>query len=304
MLTIADSSLSSLIEREALFERYIRYLDVSEGSAKTYMRALRRLSVWLEENEISCPTREHLIEYKKHLTQTLRPTTVQTYISVVRLFFAFLSDEGIYPNIAERLKGARIDPAFRKDSLTSAQVRCILDNISGDDPAALRDRAMLLLMVTAGLRCIEIARADVNDLRTAGGRSVLYIHGKGRSEKTEFVVIEPHTETLIRQYLAARKPGSPALFASTSNNSRDHMTSRAVSGIIKQRLVSAGFDSERLTAHSLRHTCVTLSLQAGIPLEEVRQHARHRSLQTTLTYSHALSAQNNRSSAAVADSLF
>ena len=305
MQQIGYSALPSLIDDgNDLFARYIQFLDVSPASARTYVRALRSLEKWLKENGISRPVREDLLAYKKSLQQTLKPATVQSYITVARLFFTFLSDQGIYPNIAERLKGAKVDAEFKKDALTSSQIRRILESIDGDSIREKRDRALILLMITGGLRCAEAAAANVDDLRTLNDKTVLYIKGKGRSEKREFVVVDPRTEDCIRNYLRAREPGVCALFASTSNNNRENMTSRAVSGIVKKRLIAAGFDSDRLTAHSLRHSCVTLALLGNVPLDEVRQHARHKSIQTTLGYSHRLQAQNNRSSAAIAETLF
>lgn len=60
-------------------------------------------------------------------------------------------------------------------------------------------------MVTCGLRTIEVVRADVEDLRTLGSKTVLYVQGKGKDEKSDYVIITREVEKAIRSYLATRK---------------------------------------------------------------------------------------------------
>lgn len=90
---------------------------------------------------------------------------------------------------------------------------------------------------------------------------------------------------------------SSPLFASLGvRNYGGRLCSRTISQIVKRALVGAGFDSPRLTAHSLRHTAVTLALMAGASLQEAQQYARHRRIETTQIYAHNLEAQQNRCS--------
>jgi integrase/recombinase XerC len=162
-------------------------------------------------------------------------------------------------------------------------------------------------MVTGGLRDIEVARANIGDLRTAGENTVLYVQGKGHVEKTQYVRLNEPTEKAIRAYLKEREGASDdaPLFASTSNNSTGkRLSTRSISGTVKTRLRNAGFNSARLTAHSLRHTAVTLSLLAGKGLDEVQQFARHASLQTTMIYNHSLDQAKNTCSEAIAKAIF
>ena len=165
---------------------------------------------------------------------------------------------------------------------------------------------MLFLMVTGGLRTIEVARADIGDLRTLGDNSVLYVQGKGREEKTDYIKLSAPAEQAIRAYLKARgeKDEEAPLFSSTSNNNRGaRLTTRSVSGIVKTRLQQAGYDSEKLTAHSLRHTAVTLSLLAGKDITEVQQFARHANIATTMIYNHALDKAKNGCSEAITQAI-
>ena len=291
-----------------LFSRFINYLDAKPKTVETYTRALRQLFNYFSFNGIRQPQREDIIAFREELQASgHKPTTIQNYITATKLFFSWTSQEGLYPNVAEHLKGAKLNRDHKKDYLTSRQVKEVLENIERDSLKGLRDYAILTLMVTGGLRDIEVARADIGDLRTAGESTVLYIQGKGRDEKTDYVKISPQVERAIRAYLTARgtTDDTEPLFTSTSNNnSGKRITTRSISGIVKERLKKAGYDSPRLTAHSLRHTAVTLSLLAGRELAEVQQFARHANIATTMIYNHSIEQAKNGCSEAIANAIF
>ena len=290
------------------FDRFINYLDASPKTVETYKKALRQFFNYLALNGIRQPQREDVIAFRDDLKASgLKPTTVQNYITATRIFFKWTEQEGLYPNIAEHVKGAKLDKNHKKDYLTSSQAKEILANIKTDTEEGLRNYAILSLMVTGGLRTIEVSRADVGDLRTVGENTVLFVQGKGREEKTEYIKISATVEKAIRTYLKAREnveEGQP-LFTSTSNNSRGkRISTRTVSGIVKTALKNAGYDSARLTAHSLRHTAITLALLAGREITEVQQFARHANLNTTMIYNHALDQAKNGCSDAISNAIF
>lgn len=293
---------------EELYLRFVSFIDAKDKTIQTYTRALRQMFRYFAEQEITRPQREDILSYRDGLKASgHKPTTIQTYITVTRLFFQWTAQEGIYPNIAEHIKGAKLDRDHKKDYLTSRQVKTVLSDVDRSTPQGLRDYAILALMITGGLRTVEIVRADVADLRTLGDDTVLYIQGKGRDEKTEYIKLSAPVEAAIREYLKTRSDieTSAPLFTSMSNNSKgERMTTRSISRIAKDSMIEAGYNSSRLTAHSLRHTAVTLSLLAGKPLEEVQQFARHANIQTTLIYSHALDKAKNGCSEAIAKAIF
>jgi integrase/recombinase XerD len=308
-ITISSTALQQAQRiPEDAFSRYVAFLDASPKTVETYTRATRQLLAYFSLKGIQQPTREDILAFRDELTATgHKPSTVQNYIVAARLFFAWLEQEGLYPNIAAHLKGAKLDKAHKKDYLTSKQVKAVLNDIERDTLTGKRDYAILVLMITGGLRTIEVSRANIEDLRTLGDDSVLYVQGKGHTEKTDFVKLDAHVEAAIRDYLKARSAADlkEPLFTSTSNNSRGgRLSTRTVSGIVKERMQEAGYDSDKLTAHSLRHTAVTLSLLAGKPLEEVQQFARHANMQTTLIYAHSLDKAKNTCSSAIAKAIF
>ena len=291
-----------------IFERFINYLDASPKTVETYKKALRQFFNYLGLHGIRQPQREDVLAFRDDLKASgLKPTTVQNYITATRIFFKWTEQEGLYPNIAEHVKGAKLDKNHKKDYLTSRQAKEVLAGVQTDSEEGLRNYAILSLMVTGGLRTIEVSRADVGDLRTLGENTVLFVQGKGREEKTEYIKISAPVEKAIRSYLKAREnveEGQP-LFTSTSNNSRGkRITTRTVSAIVKNALKNAGYDSARLTAHSLRHTAITLALLAGREITEVQQFARHANLNTTMIYNHALDQAKNGCSDAITNAIF
>lgn len=311
MNEIIMQSGNSIVQTQALtediFTRFTAYIDASEKTVQTYTRAIRQYVKWASYNGISQPTREDILRYKDELKENHKPTTVQNYITALKLFFQWTEQEQIYPNIAKHIKGAKLDRNPKKDYLTSRQVKKVMETAKEESLQGLRDYAILALLFTGGLRTIEISRANIEDLRTAGDNTVLYIQGKGREEKTEYVKIMPKVEDAIRAYLAARKPAATteALFTSTSNNSKGkRISTRTVSEIVKQALIKAGFNSDKLTAHSTRHTAVTLALLGGEKLEEVQQFARHKNIATTLIYAHNLDQAKNQCSNTIAKAIF
>lgn len=309
MNTLIDSTRNTLQCRftHELYNRFISYVDVSGSSINTYARSIRQFANYITENDIIQPAREDILNYRELLKQTCKPSTVQNYITAIRLFFKWTEQEGYYPNIADNIKGANINKDHKKDYLTSDQIQSILSIIDKSDVKGLRDYAIIALMVTGGLRTIEVSRANIEDMRTLGDTMVLYLQGKGRDERTEYIKIVPEVEQAIRKYLKHRNSTDikTSLFTSTSNNnSGQRLTTRSISGIVKDRLINAGFNSERLTAHSLRHTAVTLSLIGGNSLQDVQQFARHSNISTTQIYAHNLDRLNNNCEETISKSIF
>ena len=311
-VAIVKRGEETALQRQAvtaeLFSSFIDYLDASPKTVQTYTRALRQFFVWMGKNNVAQPRFDTVKAYRDELAATLKPATVQAYIFAVRRFFEWTESEGLYPNVAGKLKGAKISREPKKDYLTSEQAKRVLNSIDRDTVQGLRDYAIIALMLTGGLRDIEVSRANIEDMRTVGNNTVLFVHGKGRDEKNEYVIVPAATENAIRSYLQARGhvEANAPLFDSLSNNSKGgRMTTRSISRVCKETMQAAGFDSDRLTAHSLRHTAVTLALIAnGGNIQEAQQFARHANIATTQIYAHNLEKQNNSCSRLVANAVF
>lgn len=300
-LTLTNNALIT----SSLAQRWVNFLDVKPKTIETYTKALKQFVIFLDGN--SKPAREDVIAFREEIRKSHKPTTVQTYLMAIKQFFKWLASEGLYPNIAENVKSVRIEKGFKKDYLTTSQAKSVLDNIDRTTLNGKRDYAIITLMLTTGLRTVEVQRANIEDLRTVADFTALYVMGKGRDDKQEFVKVAPHVEKAINDYLTARgeyKEHEP-LFSSIANrNSGGRMTTRSISRIAKNSMINADLNRERLTAHSLRHTTATLNLLNGGTLEETQQLLRHTNINTTLIYAHALERAKNNSESRIANALF
>lgn len=290
-----------------LFSRWTSYIDASPKTIETYTKNIKRFFAYLTENGISQPQREDIVAYRDYLKLEHKPTTVQGYLAAVKLFFQWTAQEGLYPDVAQRVKGAKLDTEHKKDYLTTKQVVKMLGAIDRSTLKGLRDYAMLSLMVTTGLREVSIVRADIGDIRAYGDETALYYQGKGHEEKAEPVKLAEPVEDAIRAYLRARGETDPKapLFASIANrNGGERMTTRSISRVAKESMIAVGLESDRLTGHSLRHTAATLNLLNGGTVEETQQLLGHANINTTLIYSHALERAKNNSEKRIATAIF
>ncbi len=293
----------------SLLQRFIEYIDVKEVTVKSYGVCLRAFMEWLGDNGITHPQRADVLAYVDYLAKPHRrrarcdragskPGSVMTYsagtqaryLRAVKLFFRWTAQESLYPNIADHVRGAKVkadntkrDPLQREDAVS------VLESIGREDAAGKRDYAMFWLGFTAGVRIIEMQRANVGNLETIAGEHVLFIQGKGHDEADTYKKLSEKTYAAILDYLETRgtlEPSAP-LFASEGNRSRGkRLTEPSISRIIKQRLKAAGYDSSRITAHSMRHSSITYLLEDGATIQQAQHHARHSSPETTGIYAH------------------
>ncbi len=280
-----------------IIDAFLNAQDVTDATKETYRRSIRPFLNWLETEglELSTVTRADLLRYKSSLSEK-KPATIATYIVAVRRLFAFLEAERILPDIAKTIKAGGQAHGFRKDPLTIAQVKKMLSGIETTTLRGKRDFALINLLIRTGLRTIEVERADVGDIRQSAGEALLYIQGKGRQEKDAFVLLTPETLDPIMDYIRSRgkvADGDP-LFCATGNKAGgERLTTRSISRIVKDRMGSADIVSNRLTAHSLRHTAITLSLLGGATIQETQTFARHANINTTMIYAHNIDRIGN-----------
>ncbi len=281
---------------EALLQKFLEAQDIASSSRATYGRQLKQLLSWLEQTgraeRLSTLLREDILAYKDYLLQLgLSSYTVSSYITATRKLFEWLEAEKVYPNIARGVKGTKKAKGFRKDCLTPGQIREALEAIDQRTLEGLRDYALLNLLLRTGLRTVEISTATLGDLRQESGSAVLWIRGKGRASKDDFVLLVEETLRPLRAYLSARgrlKESEPLFASGSRRNTGAALTTRSISRIVKDRLRAVGIDDSRLTAHSLRHTAITLSIKGGASLQQAQAMARHTDPKTTLIYFHNL----------------
>lgn len=301
--TAAGGQVAQATTAADVVAAYLAELDASPKTRTTYGRALRQYVAWLDAEGVALDhtTRAHIMEYKRHLQEHKSANTCNAYLVAVRSFYAWLHLKTGYPNIAKGVKGLKRAAQTSKDALTLTQARDLLA-APAEGEQGLRNRAMVALMLRRGLRTIEVSRANVGDLRQIGGKAVLFVQGKSRNAKDDFVVLGEQVERAISEYLAERgkaEDGEP-LFAATGNRNRGgRMTTRAISRIVKDAYRAQGIESPHITAHSLRHTAVTLSLVGGATVQEAQAMARHANISTTMLYAHNLERMEARAESAI-----
>ena len=288
--------------------RFFTFLDVSQVSVRSYVSGIKQFISFIHSQNVTAPTRDTIIEFKKYLLNSgKKPATIAMYLSALRRFFDWCDTESLYPNITAGVKSPKQDTGHKRDALSATQLKACLQGISRDSLEGLRNYAIFALVSTTGLRTVEVVRANVEDIRYVQGVPCLFVQGKGRNSKSEFVKLSEPVMQAVTEYLTARgqvQDDAP-LFASCSRrNKGQRLTTRTVSAVCKRAMVTAGYNSRRLTAHSLRHSAVTLALMAGMSLQDVCAFARHKSISTTMLYSHDIERLKSQCENAVTAAIF
>ncbi len=243
-----------------------------------------------------------------------KASTAKMYLQSVRQFFRWTASMNLYPDIASNVHMPKISTDIhRKDALKPEEVLTIEVNIKAETQEAInisavaeKDRtgrvqrsreqgarlfAMYLLATNCGLRTVELSRANVRDVETRDGQAWMYVWGKGHSEADQRIPLAPEVARAITDYLRLRTDnptGSSPLFVSTGNRSGGkRIRTTTISTMLKRAMQAAGFDSERLTAHSLRHTAGTAAMEVtGDNIFQVQTYMRHTDPKTTELYTH------------------
>ena len=314
-LTVTTASIATTDTKtwDEWCKEFFDYVDRTPQTERTYKLALDRFKKWLDENNIIAPQRDDIKLYRNYLLANYKPTTVQMYMQTLRKFFRWTAICGYYKDVADNVHtNAPVSDIHKRDALTDTQVQELLAVSDEPQRTELRNKAIMKLALNVGLRVCEIVRADIGDLQEREGQMGIYIHGKKRAGKYEHLPISIAAERAIRQYLATRPvcDNNAPMFASENHATQGaRLTTRSVSRIVKDEMRKVGINSPRLTAHSIRHTAITMAaeelIKAGDPqaLQKVQQFARHTKLDTTLIYFHDRQRKLNNCGQLVANRL-
>jgi len=279
------------ISFEDLVTTFLERKDLKESSEESYLSSFKIFKIYLETRSISHPTEQDIKEFKDYIMgRYLSVFTVISHLSAVKSLFSFVGARDIYPDVAKDIKVPKKPKGFMRDALTKEQAQELLKSAAGDDVTSKRDFAVLNILLRCGLRSVELCNADVGDVRYQNGTPVLWVQGKGRDCKDEFVVLTKESLSAIEEYLVLRKGVKPSepLFLShgNRNNKTGRLATRSVRRIVKGYLSKIGINNSRITCHSLRHTFATLALENNAPLLSVQKAMRHSNINTTLIYTH------------------
>ena len=325
MFEIAQYTPQTLTEREfaaaALAEDFKKYISgqVSETTADSYFVCIRNFLSWTRENGIRQPNRDDIIRYKEFLASEhesprrgmirFSATTQARYLRAVKSFFRWADSRGFYPYPCDDIAGAKVKAnVLRRDAFSDDEMNGIITSFEPDTELNARDLAMIQLAAGCGLRVIELQRMDCGDLEITDGQAWIRIQGKGHTEKDFQKKVEKRVYDAVMTYLSFRKnkaANAPLFTACGRRSTGKRLTEPAISAILKKRIVSAGIDSPRKTAHSFRHYFVTADLETnGGNIQEACDDVGHSSVAVTQHYAHNVNRKNSTAAERVAGKMF
>lgn len=292
------------VDFESIISRFISEYDIKPSSLSLYRRQLAMFFTWVSTSgrTLSTLTPADVKAYKQDLTEKgLSTLTIGSYLTSLRAFYQWAESNSFAPNITKGVKTPTRKKGFIKQHLTGDMAADLLHHF---EEKSLRDYAITHLALRTGLRTIEIVRANIEDIRLetyeGGTRRVLHVWGKGKDDRADFVVLTEKAWQPIAHYLATRKgaKGTEPLFTSDSHrNAGERLTTRTISGLIKEGLRAIGIDDKAYTAHSLRHTTAVTILKAGGSITDAQGVLRHSNPATTQIYLESIKREMRLSTA-------
>lgn len=276
------------IDFESYGESFIKYLDVDEKTLKSYQAGINNFFEYLKTNGIKTPLRSDVISYRDYLRNTYCSNTVNSYMTSIRALFKYLKIHKMYDNIAEDVKGAKYSNTPKKQVISSNDMRIIYNNLINK-----REKAMFGLLITTGLRGIEVSRANIEDIKIHNGEIVLWIQCKKHDEKDEYVKLSQQVLKDLYDYIGNRKYGP--IFISESNNSKgDSMSTTSIRKMIKNIFSRFGFEGDSYSLHCTRRSSATAMYLSGVDVPSIQQILHHKSQNTTMRYINAITRNENK----------
>ena len=282
------SSLGSeidLFESSLILERAL-----SENTAKSYASDLREFMHFLSSRRIVSSRDvkyEDVVAFlSASRSQGLASRTRSRRSSAIRSFFNFLvSRNFVKDNPAERLDAPKKDFVLPK-VLSEEEVQSLLENVSGEQPHDVRDRALLEVLYGCGLRVSEVCALCIEDIVSEG--ELLRVKGKGSKERLVPICSAAGRE--LEKYLTLFRPSFLKGSRSESHVFLTRLgkafTRQGVFKIVRERAVEVGIAPDRISPHVLRHSYASHLLQRGADIRAIQELRGHADISTTQIYTH------------------
>lgn len=277
----------------SLKTQFLEYLEIEKGrSVKTVENYDRYLTRFLAFSKITSPaklTEQSVREFRIFLNRqsgtsgTMKHKTQNYYMISLRAFLKFLRKREIESLNPERIELAKVG-ARDLDLITAEELNRLMSGPKGNSLSDLRDRAILELFFSTGLRVSELCSLN-RDLDLS--RDEFSVRGKG--EKVRVVFLSPAAKKVIKEYLDKRGDIEDALFIQMGKNSKNakelRLTPRSIERLVKKYATKAGI-TRKVTPHVIRHSFATDLLQNGADLRSVQALLGHANITTTQVYTH------------------
>lgn len=282
-------------------KKYLDYIDVSDNTIRTYNVGLLQFIEYLNANNIVDPTREDIINFREYLKEEHKPNTINAYLIAIRNFYSWLEYEGIITkDITKKIKGIKLERKHLKRGLSVEEIRKVLD-VCKD----MREELLIKLMINCGLRCNEVVNIQLEDFYDDKGVVMMRVLGKARNGiKQDSIKIDNRLFELIQEYVRKYNIQNYLFVSTSNNNTNGKLTTKTIRYIVTNLFKKANLDMQMLSTHSTRHSTCELLLEKGMPIQEVSEFMRHKSINTTIVYSKELEQRNSQASNILCDEIF
>lgn len=277
---------------------YIENIEVAGGrsahTAENYKLYLERFVEFTNDIEVENITTEIIRKYRLWLNryrnyngEELVTITQAYHLIALRGFLSYLSKRDIKSLTPEKIE---LPKMVRKQVtfLRYDEIENLLEQINTSDESGLRDRAIIELLFSSGLRVSELINLDRDHINTV--RREFMVRGKGQKDRPVF--ISESASDHVKNYLAARNDSLPPLFISYSRNNQTtnsgdyrRLTARSVQRIVSKYTRLAGI-TKHVSPHTMRHSFATDLLMNGADIRSVQMMLGHSNISTTQVYTH------------------
>ncbi len=266
-------SIKTVENYDRYLNRFLKFGDF-KISSDINEESLRKFRLWLNR-----------ISYGSSVQKTLKKNSQNYHLIAIRMFLKYMAKRHVNSLPPEQIELAKTSER-ELDLISKEELKRLLSSPSGNGIRQLRDKAMLELLFSTGLRVSEMCslQRDSIDLK----KDEFTVRGKGG--KIRIVFLSEGAKESLQKYLSSRKDTDSALFIRLDKeprgtNSSLFLTSRSVERIIKSHAIKAGI-SKKVTPHVIRHTFATDLLQNGADIRSVQMMLGHASISTTQVYTH------------------
>lgn len=290
------------MQLDKLLIEFLEYLEIernrSQKTVENYHHYLKRFFAWAKISQPQEITPELVRSYRIYLNRKiddkgkgLKKITQNYHAIAIRSFLKYLAKRDIKSLAAEKIEIGK-NPSHEIEFLDSSELDRLLEAASGQDIKSLRDRSILELLFSAGLRVSELTGINRDQINLA--RQEFSVKGKG--DKIRIVFISNTAKESLEKYLNKRMDIDPALFVrfskkkKTETEKNKRLTPRSIQRIVKYYAAKAGIVKD-VHPHTLRHSFATDLLANGADIRSVQTMLGHSSITTTQIYTHITDQQ-------------